>query len=1216
MPRRRYVATAAVCTVLAVTAAVPAVSSPVQAATAAGAAMADGPAEQPRTLTLVTGETLSVSSDAEGRTTATLLNDGQGRAPDVTARYMDGELHVIPDTAVPYIAEGRLDPELFNVTKLIAYGYDDAHQDAIPLIATYGKDKRAAAPEGSTKQHTLESINAVALAADKDEAARFWGDATESGGELADSIDKLWLDKPVEASLDTSVPQIGAPEAWAGGKDGKGVAVAVLDTGIDAQHPDVAGKIKEAKNFTTDASVADGHGHGTHVAATVAGNGTKKGVAPGADLYIGKVLDNRGGGSTSAVLAGMEWAAASGAKIISMSLGSTAPSDGTDPMSQAVDRLSASSGALFVIAAGNEGPKDDTVGSPGAAASALTVGAVDKKDGLASFSSRGPLANGGLKPEVTAPGVAIVAARAKGTAMGTPVDANYTSASGTSMATPHVSGAAAIVAQAHPDWTGRQIKAALVGSAKSMAGQTVYQQGSGRIQVPQAVGQQVLASPASLSYDMVSDETTGKIARSLTYRNTTDKALSLSLKAEFNGPVGLFTLADDALTIPAGGTAQTTLNIDPALATAGRYQGAVVATGDGVTVRTPGAIIKDKPYVRMTLPITGRDGSAEHQRTTVYAVNLSTGERFQGYADRQGEASLRVTPGTYAVMASIVGLDPDSGVPRERILAGDPEVAVAGPTTVPLDARVARKVDVTTDRKSETRGMRIGYAFRSQAGGYYTTMHHVNEEWIDDLYITPMKSEASRFEWSARFIRYEEDLGARVEDGPSVDPIYFDNAPRLDGRHSLEVVPVGDASDLTGLDLTGKLALVDDFGGPYSARLAALAEAGAKAVAIAASGPGLFAVDDNSRPTVPTFTVTQAEGAALRKPGTVLNLHGVAVSPFTYDLVTGGKDSGTDKVRYRQGADAIAKIDTRYYAPAGRNQNLNESRGASLGGVWSVFESDRIVAAPLRRDEWVTAGEVSWDHEVALADRTRFYSQDIGYEGGTRRTEDWYRGVLAPTGDPNPVYRSFGSPVSRTSADQMRAVFREFGDSDPTHAGLAGTGDVNVLTLHRDGQLVVKQSAFGGQRLPMVPQEAEYVLTLDTKRDRERFWKRSTRTTTAWTFTSSHVDKDTVLPLLVPRYDLDTDGHGKVRGGGEFAFGLTIGAQSGAELSGPVAGAEVSVSYDGGVTWTKADVERERRGFEVEVDHPATGSVSLKVKAWDTAGNSVEQTVLNAYLLK
>ncbi|MEK8106617.1 S8 family serine peptidase [Micromonospora sp. M12] len=105
-------------------------------------------------------------------------------------------------------------------------------------------------------------------------------------------------------------------------------------------------------------------------------------------MLVGKVLDDGGSGYDSSIIAGMEWAAHSGAKVVSMSLGGD-PTDGTDPMSQAVNDLTAETGALFVVAAGNSGAAR-TVGTPGAAAAALTVGAVDRADNLAEFSSQGP----------------------------------------------------------------------------------------------------------------------------------------------------------------------------------------------------------------------------------------------------------------------------------------------------------------------------------------------------------------------------------------------------------------------------------------------------------------------------------------------------------------------------------------------------------------------------------------------------------------------------------------------------------------------------------------------------------------------------------------------------------------------------------------------------------------------------------------------------------
>ena len=189
----------------------------------------------------------------------------------------------------------------------------------------------------------------------------------------------------------------------------------------------------------------------------------------------------------------MQWAAGTQrAKVVNMSLGGTDTAD-VDPLEQAVQNLTAEFGTLFVIAAGNSGA-DSSVASPATADDALSVGAIDRDDNLASFSSRGPrLGDYGIKPEITAPGVDIMAARGKDSELGIPAGpgGKYMMLSGTSMATPHVAGAAAILAQQHPDWTPAQLKAALMAAAKPNPTIGVYAQGAGRVDIARAITQRV-----------------------------------------------------------------------------------------------------------------------------------------------------------------------------------------------------------------------------------------------------------------------------------------------------------------------------------------------------------------------------------------------------------------------------------------------------------------------------------------------------------------------------------------------------------------------------------------------------------------------------------------------------------------------------------------------------------------------------------------------------
>ena len=268
----------------------------------------------------------------------------------------------------------------------------------------------------------------------------------------------------MQATLDSSVPWTGAPEAWAAGFTGTGVTVAVLDTGYDDTHADLAGRVlAESTSFVPGEEVAyDPHGHGTHVASTIAGtgaasDGAHRGVADGANLLVGKVLGNDGYGQDSWIIEAMEWAGQR-APIVSMSLGSTEASDGEDLLAESLNAVAEQTGTLFVVAAGNAGAPE-TIGTPGSAASALTVGSVDDPSGaLSYFSSQGPLArSGALKPDLAGPGSDITAARSADSAG----DGAYIGMSGTSMATPHVAGAAAILKQQHPEYTAAQLRAAL-----------------------------------------------------------------------------------------------------------------------------------------------------------------------------------------------------------------------------------------------------------------------------------------------------------------------------------------------------------------------------------------------------------------------------------------------------------------------------------------------------------------------------------------------------------------------------------------------------------------------------------------------------------------------------------------------------------------------------------------------------------------------------------
>lgn len=224
---------------------------------------------------------------------------------------------------------------------------------------------------------------------------------------------------------------------------GKGIRVAVLDTGLDLRHPDFAGRSIKSKSFISGEPVQDGHGHGTHCIGTACGfkdvNGRRYGIAREAAIYVGKVLSNAGSGATSGILAGMEWAIVNKCSVISMSLGNQITTSST--AYEMAGQRALQNRCLIVAAAGNhrQPPPPDTVGQPANSPSIMAVAAVDSQLRLAPFScGSGSIA--GSKVDIAGPGVAVYSS--------VPMPARYAVFNGTSMATPHAAGVAALWSQA------------------------------------------------------------------------------------------------------------------------------------------------------------------------------------------------------------------------------------------------------------------------------------------------------------------------------------------------------------------------------------------------------------------------------------------------------------------------------------------------------------------------------------------------------------------------------------------------------------------------------------------------------------------------------------------------------------------------------------------------------------------------------------------------
>ncbi|MGF0169324.1 S8 family peptidase [Streptomyces sp. Marseille-Q5077] len=1237
----RTATVAATAAILAVTTAVP-----THAATAVTAHPATGGPRQltgdrstpgaGSVVTLVTGDRVLVTRDG-----AVALPGEDGSTSFTQTRRSGDDLYVYPAGAVEAIAAGRVDEELFNVTGLIRQGYDDAHRKTLPLIATYDRSVARAvppAPRGAERGLVLDPIDGVALEADKERAADFWADVTSPRSRAAGDLKKLWLDAKVRATLDRSTRQVHAPEAWAAGYDGKGTKVAVLDTAADAEHPDLKGRITASKNFTDSPDADDHDGHGTHTTSTVGGTGAasdgrNKGVAPGADLLHGKVLNDYGQGETSWIIAGMQWAVDQGADVVSMSLGNPARTDCTDPMAQATEELARTSeNTLFVIAAGNTGPGNNTVSSPGCAPSVLTVGAVDRDDSTASFSSRGPVyGSHTLKPEIAAPGVGISAAQAGGRGVYA-----YQSMSGTSMATPHVAGAAAVVKQRHPQWSARQIKAALVSSADTDIPGDTRATGGGRLDVRAAIGQQVLGAPALQAGTFnwpqdASDRTTVAVP----YTNTTDRAVELKLSVPaVTGNDGstvrssIARLDARSVTVPAGGTVEVRLRIDPTAtlerAQYGDVTGRVLATAkDGRTVSTPFALHVQPETVTLRVKLIDRLGKPADGASSVDLIGTDDAAGERRFNEGAADQTYRIRPGAYFLSSFVTTPETGGTLLDSLTYLGRPQLEIRDDTTVVLDARKAHRLNIKADRPTELRGATLGFA-RSWDDTWLHAGTAAGGRELRGYYASVTGRAADGdFEfdsfWRAAAPQITE---LAVAGGRSLHPTTASfNSANLDGtgRAPLFDAKSGTQEELSGA--AGKIALVGipDGGSAYEVARRAK-EAGAVAVLVHRDAPGRWYPSAGfTGGALPVLAVLAEEAKALLAAGDLtLRWKATAKSPYVYNLAfpeqgpIGGER--TYRVRDRDLAATTATYNSMASAATDHIDLTAMTRPNGLSGYFGGLET---VPAPFTRTEYHSPGTTGWEHEVSSSFPWGEFMIDPmrTYRKGERRTEEWYGGVLAPT---TPLDDSGRPALAAERQGNLIGVAPGFW-GDGHHQGVQGSfGDIGGMTLRRDGETIGESPyPFGVFTVPAA--ESTYELTLNTAKigPPAAAWKRSTSTTTTWTFRSA-LDEDAYsqgIPMLFPRYALPEDGLKTLPADEGQEITLTATGHAGYR-PGELTHAQLAYSYDEGGTWTEAQTTQQDDGtWTAKVSHSgATGKqVTLKTVLTDANGTSVTQIVTRAY---
>ncbi|MFJ4711857.1 S8 family serine peptidase [Streptomyces sp. NPDC088785] len=1176
------------------------------------------------TVTLVTGDKVTVTDLGGGRRTVA-VDRARGATGAVRTQVSGDRVTVVPDEARRYLADGSLDARLFDVSELIREGLSDGRADATPLIVTYaGKRARAAAalPEGAERTRALPSVGGAAVAADK--GRTFWNGLTTASG-FGDGVGKVWLDARVTADMAESNAQIGTPQAWQAGLTGKGVKVAVLDTGYDATHPDLATRVSESKSFIEGEEVADRQGHGTHVTSTVGGSGAasdgkEKGVAPDATLAVGKVLSDAGSGSESQIIAGMEWAAKDiKAKIVSMSLGSDTGSDGTDPMSQAVNTLSAQTGTLFVIAAGNYSAPG-TIGAPGAADAALTVGAVDADDRAAYFTSQGPrLGDNALKPDVSAPGVDILAARSS-LAEGS---GSYTTMSGTSMATPHVAGVAALLAQEHPDWTGARLKDALMSSSRQLDA-SAYALGSGRVSVPDAVGADVTATgSADLGYYKWPYDTNAPVTRTLTYSNSSDKPVELSLAVQ-GAAAGAATLADSTLTVPAHGSAATTVTGDGAKAAVGTNSGQIVASSGGKTVaHTAIGLVKEEERYTLTVHVKDRDGAPAAASLAVQQLVADTDPVSYATGD-DGTVELRLKPGTYYVDTF---LDVRGSHGEDSLGLGylaDPEVTLDHDREITLDGRRLKEVAADVGRTAETRQL-LMEAHRKAGGAEITNAVQVPLVY-DSVFAAPTRkvtegSYAYRTVWRLGKPLLQVD-GVR-------DAVVQSGGTLAEGRRRLAVVDAGAGTpaDYAHLKVRGKAVLVRADGATAPGALAQAAQdAGAAALFVTDGTPGrlgaYFGTDDYTDRPLTIATVDARDAgvlAAAARKGRTLGTTGTRYTPWVYDLAdehTGSVPGGS--LAYRPGSRELAVRDVRFHAP--KPQQGSEFRYALSDAFPIGLGFQEAVAYPAERTDHISTGPGQKWHESVQAGPALSWEERgglVAYRGGSHERLDWFQPVWHPW-----LGTGLGWGQTRTG-DNLEFNTPGWGDSGPDHTGFgdpfsADSGMTQETAVYVDGVEADRRVSSGVYVWDADPAPHTYKVTTDTALD-PKLWGVATEGHSAWTVRSARTPADTAtrLPLINLGFDLDTDLRGTVAAGKRLAVGLSAQYVVGAADTGTIGGGSLEVSYDDGATWKSVSLKSAKASWKGELNVPrGARHVSLRAAARDDRGGSVRQEIVRAVAVR
>ncbi len=1162
--------------------------------------------------TLITGDKVSARLNNDGTIGGIRLVGAEGENVFTSLFKIGGETYVIPASAQSKVDAGSLDMELFNIDKLYQAGFDDASSDSLQIIVEYRantleKKPFSMAMPGAKVKAQFEIIDSVVMAVEKDQLSDVL-----SGLSSNTAVEGVWLDGMVHAhkqpkrkhrggqrernkwwkeliELDETsptVPLTGALGPYAVGYTGAGVKVAVLDSGFDTDHPDLASNVFLYEDFNSYGSngVDDLNGHGTHTASTVAGSGIASdgkyvGMAPGAQLLVGKVLSDTGSGTTSGILAGMQWAVDNGADIVNMSLGGSVTScDG--PLVDMVEELS--DDALFVISAGNSFLRE-TIGSPGCSPKALTVGAIDRAGNTAEFSSRGPSPDGhSAKPDITSQGVSVIAAASGGKG-----DYAYRANSGTSMSAPHVAGGAALVLQARPDLTPAQLKAVLTSSVADTRAH-VLDQGAGPMDVNQAMIQAVVGTPnLELGFfdaenDVESHET------SITLTNLSDEDITFDLDISFVGeddkPLNAYRLAGigaNTITVPANGSADVPVWINPTVALknaaygtiTGRLVGTQVEENHGKKRRhhnhntaelqkltIPVSFWIEPPTVNLTINAIDRLGLAAASPSKFY---IMSGEDDWGQSGQftDGTSTVELPKGNYSIVSHIMTYDNPTqygGLVESAAIMAELDVELDNDTAITFDANQAKPITFDTDKPSQMQGFSFGFSYAlSDADTVKLAATELAPDYVTSLYgLSNGKDERFRSFVTTRAFAPKPIL--TTSSGHELEYILAGAALSFNGEGSAEVVPVGDggySTDWNEFDVAGKIALVNADYYVTSIQVKSALEHGAIGViGSVINSSGRYKPNVAGRYDMPVAMISQQEMTKLTQELEAnedfkISWSGIAheYSPYVYNLAhwSDGKIE-TGKIRIRDKDLAQVKA-THYTQGAARIKYTDMFTALPSTGEFYTTGSPQLLATPLTRTEYFTATNseeassknkkdknkghrgkpssidqptVMWTSQVMPS---IYFNTDGGLFEGPREYTQGAKDVTtwdkAPWGA---TVLSNGSPRGYRDTNLLYIKHTPYGDG-AGHDGATGYSISSAVGVKLNGE----QSSLTNGYLEMPDESAQIEYTVNTyKRGVGNIHQAKellgSELYVNHTFTSNE-DSQGVQPILIPQIDIPLD---------------------------------------------------------------------------------------------